>query len=197
MLQKTEQARKTTNSSLGLSERLGLLTPKTMIILAFFLEDPLQGYYEREVVRKTGISLGSISKILRTLAKLGFLTKEERGRLAIYKPNLKEAEVRQLKVFFNTLTLKPLTDELKGFSKKILLFGSCSQGTDARESDIDLLVMTDEKEAVNNLLSEFNLKNDRRISPILVNMNEFVRLKKEDSALYENIEKGITLWETE
>ena len=60
-----------------------------------------------------------------------------------------------------------------------------------------MLVIAQEKEPVKKIMSEFNQKSYRRIAPIVVNMNEYVSLKREDKPLYENVERGITLWETE
>lgn len=177
--------------------KLGFLTPKVTAVLEFFMENPMQEYHEREVIRRTGISLGSANKILRLLAKLDFLTREERGRLAIYRLNLREPSVRQFKVLLNTFALKPLTDELRQMSKRVVLFGSCSQGTDTKESDIDLLVVTNEKDQVGQVISDYNKKSERRVAPITVDMNGYVRLKQEDKPLYENIERGIILWESE
>lgn len=177
--------------------KLGFLTPKVTAVLEFFMENPMQEYHEREVIRRTGISLGSANKILRLLARLDFLTREEKGRLAIYRFNLKEPAARQFKILVNTFALKPLTDKLRQVSRRVMLFGSCSQGTDTKESDIDLLVVTDEKEPVIKIISDFNRKSERKVAPITVDMNGYVRLKQEDKPLYENIERGIILWEAE
>lgn len=177
--------------------KLGFITPTVMKVLEFFLDDPMIEYHEREVVRKTGVSKGSAGKILKLLTKMDLLTREERERLAIYKLNLKEPTVRQFKVLVNIFALKGLVDELKEHSRKLVLFGSCSQGTDVKESDIDLLVIAQEKEPVRKILSKFNMDSGRKVAPITVDMSEFIRLKKEDKPLYENIERGIALWEAE
>jgi predicted nucleotidyltransferase len=178
-------------------EKLNFLTPTVMTVLEFFLAAPLEEYYEREVARKTGVSRGSAHKILIMLADVTFLSREERGRMLIYKLNLAEPTIRQLKIAVNTFALKKLVDKLKQNSRRVVLFGSCSQGTDTKDSDIDMLIITTEKEDVRKILSEFNRKSERKVAPITMDMNEFVRLKKEDKPLYENIEKGITLWEAE
>jgi predicted nucleotidyltransferase len=178
-------------------EKLNFLTPKVMTVLEFFLATPLKEYYEREVARKTGVSRGSAHKILILLADVAFLSREERGRMLIYKLNLAEPTIRQLKIAVNAFALKKLVDKLKQNSRKVVLFGSCSQGADTEDSDIDMLIITAEKEDVRKILSEFNRKSERKVAPITVDMSEFVRLKKEDKPLYENIERGITLWEAE
>jgi|SRR3989304_4528559 len=179
------------------SRKLGFITPTVMTVFEFFLEDPMREYHEREVVRRTGVSKGSAGKILKLLASLDFLTREEKGRMAIYKLNLKEPTVRQFKILVNIFALKNLLDKLRQFSRKVVFFGSCSQGTDAKESDIDLLIITTEKEWVRKITSEFNQENERKVAPVVVSMNEYVLLRKEDRPLYENIERGVVLWEAE
>ena len=178
-------------------EQLNFLTPKVMTVLSFFLDDPFGEYYEREVARKTGVSRGSAHNILLALAKVDFLTRQEKGRMLIYKLNLKEPTVKQLKITANTFALKKLVDDLKAKSRKVVLFGSCSQGTDTKDSDIDLLVIATEKEAVKKIIRLFNRKHERHVTPIIVDANGFVSLKNEDKPLYENIQRGIVLWEQE
>jgi predicted nucleotidyltransferase len=177
--------------------KLSFITPTVMKVFEFFLEDPTKEYHEREVIRKTGVSKGSAGKILKLLTILGFLNREEKGRMAIYKLNLKEPSVRQFKILLNTFGLKRLTESLKDHSRKIILFGSCSQGTDVKDSDIDLLIITTEKEKAKKMISKFNQKNERKVAPITVSMNEYVLMKQEDKPLYENVERGIILWEAE
>jgi predicted nucleotidyltransferase len=177
--------------------KLGFLTPTVMQLLEFFLENSLSEYHEREIVRRTSVSKGSAGKILKLLTSLGFLTREEKGRLAIYRLKQDEATVKQFKVLINVFTLKSLSDTLKENSKRVVLFGSCAQGLDTKDSDIDLLVITDKKDIVGKAVSDFNKKSQRRVAPITVNMNEYINLKRNDKPLYENIERGITLWESE
>ena len=143
------------------------------------------------------MSRGSAHKILVMLANVDFLTRKERGRMLMYRLNMKEPTVKQLKIAINTFALKKLVDDLKSYSRRVILFGSCSQGTDTKESDIDLLIVAMEKEPIVKLLSDVNRKNERKIAPIVVDMTEFILLKKEDKPLYENIERGIILWEQE
>jgi len=178
-------------------EKLDFITPTLMGIFHVFLAEPMQEYHEREVVRKAGISKGSANKFLRILADLDFLTRERKGRMVFYRLNTKEPVVSQFKVLVNVYTLKRLVDQIKQNSRRIILFGSCAQGIDVKESDIDLFVLTLEKELVRRKIGDFNRKNERKIAPIVVSASEFARLRREDKALYENIDRGIVVWETE
>jgi len=60
-----------------------------------------------------------------------------------------------------------------------------------------LFILTSEKNSAQNDVSQLNQKSDRKIEPIIIDANEFVKLKRDDKALYENIERGITLWQAE
>jgi len=178
-------------------ERLDFITPTFMTILQFFLADPMKEHHEREVVRRAGVSEGSANKILRLLADLDLLTREGRGRMIFYRLNLKEPTVRQFKVLINVYALKELVDALKNHTRIIILFGSCSQGTDAKESDYDLFILTSEKGYVRGKVSDFNRKGSRKAAPIMMDANGFASLKRADRPLYENMQRGIVLWETE
>jgi len=161
-----------------------------------FHEKPLQELHEREVVRRAGISKGSANTILRKLSKINVLKRDKRGRMVFYRLNMRNAVARQFKVLFNVYSLNELVNEIKQYCKKIILFGSCSEGTDTEESDVDLFIFTSEKSKINSKVTSYQ-KIGRRIAPVTVNSNEFVELRRKDKPLYDRILKGIQLWETE
>ena len=178
-------------------KKLDFIKPATLRVMETFFEDPLERLHEREVMRKSGVSKGSVNRILRELAGLGFLAREERGRMVFYGLNLRDSFVRQFKVLYNVWELRDFIDRIKQVSRKIILFGSCSDGTDAKESDIDMLIVTREKDIVMESVSNFNRKAEKRISPIVVDNAELAGMRNGDEPLYERIERGIVLWEME
>jgi predicted nucleotidyltransferase len=109
---------------------------------------------------------------------------------------MKNAVARQFKVLFNVYSLNELVEEIKQDCKRIILFGSCSEGTDVKESDVDLFILTNEKNRVKSIVNTYQ-KAGKRIAPIIVNSNEFIKLRREDKPLYDRILKGILLWESE
>lgn len=178
-------------------QKLDFITPTLVAVFELFLSDPISEYHEREVVRRSRVSKGSANRMLRLLAGLGFLTRERKGRMVFYKLNEKEAVVRQFKILANVFALKELVDGIKEDCRRIVLFGSSAQGTDAKDSDIDLFVLTSAKNSVRRRVTDFNRRSERKVAPIIVDANEFVKLKREDRPLYENVERGIVLWERE
>jgi len=178
-------------------EKLDFITPTFMKVLQLFLDNPMREYHEREAMRRVRISKGSANKILRLLADLDFLDRERKGRMVFYKLNVKDPTVRQFKILANVYSLRKLVDALKQHSRRIILFGSCAAGTDVKESDLDLFILTSERAYVRSRISEFNRSSERNVAPVIVNATGFVRLKNDDKPLYESIESGITLWEVE
>ena len=177
-------------------QKLDFITPTTLKILYIFHEKPQQELHEREVMRKAETSKGSAGRILKQLSQMGVLEKEKKGRMIFYKLDMRNAVARQFKVLFNVYSLNELVDEIKQHSRKIILFGSCSEGTDTEESDVDLFILTNEKDQIQSKVSSYQ-KAERRIAPVIVNSNEFAELKRKDRPLYDRILKGISLWEIE
>jgi len=178
-------------------EKLDFITPTFMKVLQLFLDDPMGEYHEREAMRRTHVSKGSANKILRLLAELQFLERNRKGRMIFYKLNVRDPTVKQFKTLANIYGLKKLVDSLKEHSRRIILFGSSAEGIDVKASDLDLFVLASERSYVKSRISEFNKKSERKVAPIILDANEFVKLKRGDRPLHENIESGITLWVSE
>ena len=176
--------------------KLDFIKPTTLKVLEFFFAHPAAECHEREVLRRVKISKGSANKILRQLAALALLIRAEKGRMVFYRLNADDPFVKQMKVLVNIWILRLFVQGLKESARRIILFGSCAEGTDVAESDIDILILTDEKKLANNIVSAFNRKSERPIAPIIVSMEEFARMRKEDKPLFERIDRGIVLWET-
>ena len=178
-------------------EKLDFITPTLLAVLDLFLSRPMREFYEREVMKSTGVSKGSANKILRLLADKQFLTRERKGRMVFYKLSIEDPVAKQFKVLVNIYSLKELLARLRQYTRRIVIFGSCAQGTDTEQSDIDLFVLTTEAKPVREAISKFNRTIERKVAPIVASANELSSLKKNDRGLYENIERGITLWQVE
>jgi len=148
--------------------------------------------YCREISKKTKISVGSASQGLRKLNGLGIIKREKKGKETYYSTETESPLLKHFKIFLNLLMLNEMVLKLKNISKKIVLFGSTARGEDKAESDIDIFILANQKDKVKEIIRR--AKSERRISPIIVNSNEFVTLKNKDIALYRKINEGVTLW---
>jgi predicted nucleotidyltransferase len=171
---------------------MNFLSKTSLKILHFLASSPMQEFYGREIAKKAKISVGAASQALNELAKKQVVAKYKRGKMVFYRLNLSNPMVRQVKVFLTVMSLSDLMDKIKEHSKKVVLFGSCAEGTDTEASDIDLFVLTNEKNKVKREIKSSAVK--KKITPIIVNAVEFSKLKIESKALYESVSKGIVLW---
>lgn len=160
-------------------------------ILKFLSNNPNRTFFGREIAQKTGVSRGATNLALRKLAKAGLVTLEKKGRMSFYSVDLKNPVIRQWKVLDNIVALHPLKEKLKKMSEKIILFGSAAEGINIKESDIDLLLLTDQPGEVKEIVS----KSNKKVQLIVKKPLEFVELKSKDQIFYNEVMKGITLWE--
>jgi hypothetical protein len=177
-------------------EKMDFLKLTTRKVLNFFFAHPAAEFHEREVLRSTGISKGSANKILRELARQAILCRTEKGRMVFYRLNADDPFVKQMKVLWNVWALRPFVRGLEESARKILLFGSSAEGTDASESDIDILILTNDKKTAREKVSTFNRKSGRQLAPVILDATEFAAMRRDDQPLFERIDRGIVLWET-
>jgi len=102
--------------------------------------------------------------------------------------------VRQFKVLNTLAQLELLLRELRSFARRIILFGSCTDGTDTANSDVDLFILAAERSPVMAAISHCPL--DRPIQPVVVNNQELAAMKQAEPAFYAQAQRGIVLWET-
>lgn len=178
-------------------KKMNFITHKSLDILYFLLSNPMEQFHEREIVRRTSVSVGAVNQFLRKFRKIGLVDMDRRGKTNLYRANLKNPVARQFKVLFNVLTINELVDKIKHISDRVVLFGSCAEGTDVKDSDIDLFILASDPEAIQREVRFYEQKIDRRIAPIVVDSNELAKMKIKDKPLYERVSRGITLWEHE
>jgi len=145
--------------------------------------------YERQIAKGARVSPASANIILSSFAEAGFVTRTKKGKMVFYSRNDGNPLLRQLKISMAVEALLPLVAKLKQFSRRIVLFGSCAEGRNGENSDIDLFIISSEKEKVRRLL-EANPK----VQAIVMGSNEYAQLEGRDRALYQRISSGIELW---
>lgn len=112
-----------------------------------------------------------------------------------YSLNLDNPLVRQFKVTQTIDELNGLIGKLKALTKRIILFGSCAEGIDTQNSDIDLAIISQEEQEVRKIIKKEKMT--REIQDLIFNLNDFMALAEKDKPLYERIQKGIVLWRTD
>ncbi len=168
-------------------KKLNLFSKTEMELLTFIASKDGE-FYEREITRLTGISVGSVNNILKKFTDLHFVNKKKKGRMQFYSRNQENPLIRQFKVFIIIYGLIPFLSKASPHSKRIILFGSCAKGLNTEKSDIDLVIISKEKELLRRIFDQ-----EARIQLIVLDSVEYAELEQNDKPLYERIEMGIEL----
>jgi predicted nucleotidyltransferase len=108
--------------------------------------------------------------------------------------HLSQAIIR-LRIAFNILEIMPQVAPLRKFSRKIVVFGSCAQGTDTLDSDIDILVIAADKGKINSMTQKVKLS--RAVQWVIKTPQEYVILVNREKVFAEEINRGILLYEVD
>ena len=172
-------------------------TAATWAIIDALGKDPDSSLHTRRVAEEAGVSVGAASMILRILEGSHLVHVEVRGNMKFYSIDLLNPIAREFKVLYNVRMLYPLVERLRENAEKIILFGSCAEGLDSRDSDVDLFILTQDPRPVKEVLRAFQKRFPRHLSPIIVNSEGQARLRRQDSPLFSSIVRGRILWPKE
>ena len=177
-----------------------LISTNHQKILSFFVLHLGASFYEREIARMAGLSPSSTHYVLARLYRAGVINRKQNGRMYFYSVDKTNPYLKEFKVLTNLLLIEPLVEKLKGLSRKIVLFGSWAQGSDNGDSDIDLFIVSSEREKVLSVVNKFSYSAkfyNRKVQPIINAPEELLKKGKEESVFLEQVEKGKVLWERE
>jgi len=176
---------------------LSLLTTTStcQAILAFLCRNPQASYYSGEIADKNSLSKGGTNQTLRELAKRGVVKTRKKGRMVFYSVDIQSPFIRQFKVLQTISILESINNKIKPLAERIVLFGSCAKGEDTEDSDIDLLVVSREKDRVRQLIPETKAK--RKIQLLVKSPQEYIQLEIKEPVFFKELEQGIVLWQKE
>ena len=170
-----------------------LFRKSTLMLIIILGRDTITKFHVRDLSRLLNYDVSLVSKNLKYLEKLSLVNREDVGNLVFYQVDMNSALLRQMKICFTLLELNELIRNIRSRCKVSILYGSCAKGEDTNESDVDLFVETLEKEEIKEIISQFQKKMNRRISPLVVTPNEAYQLKSNDEYFYASIFEGIIL----
>lgn len=172
-----------------------LIATNSQKVLNSLIEYPIKDFLETEVQKFTQISKSGVNYALRDLVNAGFIFRTKRGRIYFYTLNHKNPIVKQLKVTKTILHIEKFLQKIEKISSKIILFGSSSRGENMPDSDIDLFIISRDKDRIIEKINKFKIK--KKVQTIVRSNLKFVEMQKTDPIFYDQVNKGIVLWEGE
>ena len=162
-------------------------------VLEYLIYFPGTQFLANDIQKKVKLSRGGVNQSLRELAARGYIYREKKGKIFLYSLNHTNPVVKQFKVLKNIEWLQPLIREASAVAEKIILFGSSARGEDSQESDLDIFILARNADQANDLMKKY--KNRRKLQPIIRALSGYADMEKKEPVFYEEINRGITLWE--
>jgi len=126
------------------------------------------------------------------------IIRRKEGKMYFYSINSNIAVIPELKKIINLLLIEPLVEDLKAMSSRVVLYGSCAQGTDTSESDLDLFIASNDKQKVSYAINSYRFPHgyeNIHIQPVIKTPVELLESGKSDRTFLGEVENGIELWE--
>lgn len=179
-------------------------------VLLPFLCNYNGGFHVREIARKINTNHRTVSLALSGLEKVGILKCRKEGRNNVYTLNpsnpltkdyISAAESQnRAKISTNPLLLalwESIISSNSAVYNPVILFGSYARNEETKNSDIDLLIIDENKEESRKIaesLKKFELKYGKKVHLKTVSEEEFEKgLNKKEPLFLEILESHITI----
>ena len=155
-------------------------------VIKYFTLNPSTEVYVNEIAKILNLSTGRCSQILRDQSTFGILEKKNRGKAHYYNlnNNYLTNELKRLvglyQIYENEIVRKIINTLSEDVT--IVLYGSYSKGDFTEKSDIDIMLITQEKPKVD--LKELEEKLEIEINVEKFTIGQWLKIKKEKDPFY-------------
>jgi predicted nucleotidyltransferase len=176
-----------------------LITTVNQKMLQFLAKYSDLEFHEREIARKIDIASGSANRAANELYSAGAVKRRQAGKMLFYSINSLHPALPVFKKLVNILLIEPLVEGLKNSTTRIVLYGSCAEGTDISTSDMDLFIVTIDRDAVRQSIENYIWPKgfeDIQIQAIIKTPVELLEAGSSEQAFLNEVDRGVTLWES-
>ena len=157
-----------------------LFTKTQQQLLRLLFGQPEKSFYSKEIVDKAGIGTGTVLRELEKLSTAGLVTVKKIGNQKHYQANPSSPVFDELKgivrkTFGLADPLHLVLEQFKNKTKVAFIYGSVAKGSDTAESDIDLMLISDQLTYPDLLVSfsELETQLGRQLNPTIYTVEEF------------------------
>ena len=166
-------------------------------VLALFFGQPDQSFSVSEVIDLANAGRGAVQREISRLTGAGLLAVVVRGRHKEYRANPDAPVFEELRGLVRK-TLGPFAElrsavaELGDSVRLAVLYGSLARGTEGADSDVDLLLVSDDLglEDLYRLFRPVEERLARSIHPTLYTTEEFQRRREQGNAFVKKVLAG-------
>jgi len=182
-------------------------------IVDLLAKDVEKKFTINEIAKTLGEYYSFVHRTVNKLSKDDVVIKNKVGKSYLCSLNLKNektatliqlSEIEKRENFYTTnkelkLILEDFTKTLESQHKNIItviLFGSYAKGTATKESDIDILLISNEKIEIEKVIKGIYAKYGKEIMPIVMTQNDFKK-QKDKAVITEMVKNHYVLYGVE
>lgn len=157
-----------------------LFTKTQQQLLRLLFGQPEKSFYSKEIVDKAGIGTGTVLRELEKLSTASLVTVKKIGNQKHFQANPSSPVFDELKgivrkTFGLADPLHLVLEQFKNKTKVAFIYGSVAKGSDTAESDIDLMLISDQLTYPDLLVSFSGLETQlgRQLNPTIYTVEEF------------------------
>ena len=183
---KVNDSGETYDARVGVAEALFSGTRQTMLRL--FFGQPDRGYTLSDLIELAKAGRGAVQREVARLVQAGLVTHEGERRGSLYRANADSPIFRELcgiarKILGPAGRIRSALEPMRDRIQVALLYGSVARGTDRADSDIDVLIVSDEL-LLEDVFVELTVAEEdlgRSINPTLYTVEEFEQRRADRS----------------
>ncbi len=157
-------------------------------ILEYFLLNPTKKTYLNELAKKLNISSRSIKIYCDIFEKDGLINREIKGNMHLFSTNNENFRIIELKrAFFINILGEIGIDNISKDDTTIAIYGSHASGTFDEKSDIDIIVLGNEKQINRENVVKIMDKIGKEIQLNIIPMVKWEKMKKENNAFVKSV----------
>ncbi len=157
-------------------------------ILEYFIIHPTEEIHLKGLSRKLEMSSGSVKSYCDTFEADEVLTSRRKGNLRLFTLNNDNFAVREMKKAYYYQLLKEMGIEwLIEDCTSMAIYGSFASGNFDERSDLDILVIGEEKGVDRSSIVEFEGKIGREIQLTVIPYYKWEKMKKQGDKFAENV----------
>ncbi len=153
----------------------------------------------KELKERINYSYERVNSALKSLTEKKIVFQKKMGRTLVYSLNLDniyaeigfnhymlEREIDFMKKHRNLYNaVKEIRDNQDIWG--IILFGSYSKRTETKQSDVDIICISDKKNETEHFVKSLKYKYNINFAPIVLSLRDFPDIKKDNPALWEDL----------
>ncbi|MBI4116416.1 nucleotidyltransferase domain-containing protein [Candidatus Pacearchaeota archaeon] len=170
------------------------------IISSFFPE--AEDMTIKEIRERVEYSYERVNSALKSLAEKKIIIGKQSGKTLVYSLDLKNLYAESMG--FNAYMLqrkiefikkhKPVYEAIKKVVESpyvlgVILFGSYSKGTETKQSDVDLMCISNKEKETEHLVKSLKYESNVEFSPVVLPLHEIPNIKKDNSALWDDLKR--------